>query len=184
MAFALSMDTFAVSLSCGMSAGGVKIKDALRAASFFCFFQMLMPVIGWFAGLKVRGFIALFDHWAAFGLLALVGGKMIYESFQQEECEKRNNSLEAGASNRWGAGRLIALSIATSIDALAVGLTFSFLKISIIRPLVIIGIVTFLTAFSGFFFGNKSGHFLGKKAEAGGGIVLILIGVKILLEGI
>jgi len=131
-----------------------------------------MPIIGWLAGVGFRNFISNVDHWIAFGLLVIIGGKMIYESFK----------LESSVINRelsWT--YLLFLSIATSIDAFAVGLSFSFLQVEIITPSCIIGVVTFILSMMGIVIGKKVGHFFERKIEAFGGIILVFIGFKILL---
>lgn len=170
----LSMDAFAVSISNGIQTRNKPVMStAFKLGIFFGGFQMLMPILGWFAGTTVRDLIAGFDHWIAFGLLAFVGGKMIFESFNKEE-EKVAESLTIPT--------LFLLAIATSIDAFAVGLSLSFLKTTIFIPAIIIGLITFTISFTGVFVGNKIGHFFENKAELVGGIVLIGIGIKILLE--
>jgi putative Mn2+ efflux pump MntP len=133
-----------------------------------------MPLIGWLAGLSLRDFIAGVDHWVAFGLLGLIGGKMIYGATKIGTHEKETNPLSLFV--------LLILSVATSIDALAVGLSFAFLKISIATPIIVIGFVTFLLSFLGVLVGNRLGHFFEKKMEIVGGLVLIGIGIKILIE--
>lgn len=132
-----------------------------------------MPIMGWLAGVSLRSFISDIDHWIAFGLLGFIGSKMIYESFKLETNEK-SNPLDISV--------IIILSIATSIDALAVGITFAFINVSIVTPVLVIGIVTFLVSFLGVFIGEKGGHFFEKKIEIAGGIILIAIGIKILIE--
>jgi putative Mn2+ efflux pump MntP len=174
IAFGLAMDAFAVSIATGISMKCFQTKLAFRMAIFFGFFQFLMPILGWTAGLSFRYYVETFSHWVAFGLLLFIGGKMIYESFIFDEVEKKCNA-ESFAT-------LLLLSVATSIDALAVGLSFSVLKVEIIHPVIIIGIVTFLLSFSGVYIGVKIGSFFEKKIEFLGGLVLIAIGVKILLE--
>ena len=170
----LAMDAFAVSVASGVSINRLKIKHILIIALSFGFFQGVMPIIGWLAGIGFRNFISNIDHWLAFGILCFIGSKMIYESF-----ELNSNADEEMALN---ASRLLLLSIATSIDALAVGLSFSFIKIEIITPSLIIGIVTFVLSCIGVMIGDKVGHFFEKKIEIIGGIILILIGIKILLD--
>jgi putative Mn2+ efflux pump MntP len=132
-----------------------------------------MPVLGWLAGLSFIELISGFDHWLAFGLLAFIGGRMIY-SARAASKEEKETKLTASV--------LLILSIATSIDALAVGLSFSLLRISITIPVIIIGVVTFLLSFAGFCFGNKLGQLFEREVRVVGGIVLIIIGIKILLE--
>lgn len=170
----LAMDAFAVSIGGGISLKKITLKDYLIIATFFGGFQFLMPLLGWSGGLFFRDFITNFDHWIAFGLLSLIGGKMLYESFQDEEEEDsidfRNLSV------------LLTLAIATSIDALAVGLTFSVIKTPIVESSLIIGIITFFICLFGVFVGSKFGHLFEKQAETIGGIILIGIGVKILIE--
>jgi putative Mn2+ efflux pump MntP len=173
IAFGLAMDAFAVSITNGITIKHQRINNALKIGIFFGSFQALMPLIGWLAGLRLRDFISGFDHWVAFGLLSLIGGKMIYESTKIGD-DKEIRSLNLFV--------LLLLSIATSIDALAVGLSFAFLKISIATPIIVIGIVTFMLSFLGVLVGNRLGHFFEKKMEIVGGLILIGIGIKILIE--
>lgn len=174
IAIGLSMDAFAVSVANGVSMKTLRVRHAFMIAFFFGAFQALMPVIGWLAGLRVADFIEQYDHWIAFVLLSIIGGKMIYESFRIKEAEEDPCSLNIGA--------LLVLSIATSIDALAVGLSFAFLKTAILAPVVIIGAVTFVLSFLGVVIGEKIGHLFESKIEFLGGVILIGIGGKILLE--
>jgi putative Mn2+ efflux pump MntP len=174
IAFGLSMDAFAVSITSGITIKDQKLNHALRIGLFFGSFQALMPLIGWLAGLSLRDLISGVDHWVAFGLLSLIGGKMIYEATKIGRNEKEANPL--------GVFALLILSIATSIDALAVGLSFAFLKISVATPVIVIGLVTFVLSFFGVLVGNRLGHFFEKKMEIIGGLVLIGIGVRILIE--
>jgi len=167
------MDAFAVSITNEITIKHQRINNALKIGIFFGSFQALMPLIGWLAGLRLRDFISGFDHWVAFGLLSLIGGKMIYESTKIGD-DKEIRSLNLFV--------LLLLSIATSIDALAVGLSFAFLKISIATPIIVIGIVTFILSFLGVLVGNRLGHFFEKKMEIVGGLILIGIGIKILIE--
>lgn len=173
--FGLAMDAFAVSVGSGISLKKVTLKDGIIIGTFFGGFQFIMPIIGWVAGLTFREFIVSFDHWVAFSLLSLIGGKMLYEAWQEEGEE------ETGTDFR-NLYVLLTLAIATSIDALAVGLGFSVIKTPILLAAIIIGIITFLLSFSGVYLGSKFGHLFEKQAEIIGGFVLIGIGVKILLE--
>ena len=132
-----------------------------------------MPLIGWSAGLGFRNYISGFDHWIAFGLLGIVGCKMIYESSKMEVNNKKIDPLNVYV--------LLMLSIATSIDALAVGLSLSFLNLSIILPAIIIGIITFLLSILGVYFGNRFGHYFERKIEIIGGLILIGIGIRVLI---
>jgi putative Mn2+ efflux pump MntP len=174
IAVGLSLDALAVAICSGLLVPHVRLRDALTMASFFGGFQVLMPVLGWLAGLALRGAISGFDHWVAFALLAGVGGKMIWEAARDPSCETRPDPFRIGA--------LFALAVATSIDALAVGITFSLLASSIVLPVAIIGAVTFSLSLGGVFAGRRFGAFLGHKAEIAGGIILIGIGAKILIE--
>ena len=174
IAFGLAMDAFAVSITSGITIKGLKFNNALKIAIFFGAFQAIMPLIGWLAGLGLRDFISGIDHWIAFGLLSVIGFKMIFESVKIKSNKKETNPLNVYT--------LLILSIATSIDALAIGVSFAFIKIFIVTPAIIIGIVTFLLSFLGIFIGNRFGHFFENKIEIAGGIILIVIGTKILLE--
>jgi len=173
IAVGLAMDAFAVSIAKGISVKNQKRKTAVIMATFFAVFQMLMPVIGWLAGIGLEELIMGIDHWIAFGLLALIGTRMIYDSTKKEDLQ-RDSNLRLHT--------LLTLSVATSIDALMVGLSFAFLQTVIITPIVVIGIVTFSLSFSGFHFGNVIGNILGSKIKVIGGVILIAIGVKMLLE--
>ena len=173
IAVSLAMDSFAVSIAHGMTIKNRRVATGLIMAFSFGLFQALMPVLGWLAGLTLINLISSFDHWVAFGLLASIGGKMIYSARTEPEPEK-DTKLTIPV--------LLMLSVATSIDALAVGLSFSLLQVSITTPVIAIGVVAFLLSFAGFNFGNKLGKFFERKVQVVGGIVLIAIGIKILLE--
>lgn len=169
----LSMDAFAVSICKGLSVSGSKLKSAAIIGLFFGFFQGLMPILGWVMGKQFAHTIAAFDHWIAFLILAIIGGRMIYNSIKcGESCSTSPLKIQ----------ELVLLAIATSIDALAVGVTFAFLSVKIISAAIIIGITTFVLSLGGVLFGSKCGSAFGAKAELLGGIVLVLIGLKILLE--
>jgi putative Mn2+ efflux pump MntP len=144
-------------------------------ALFFGVFQSLMPLIGWLVGSRFSSYITQFDHWIAFILLVLIGGNMIRESLQEDEEEEEQE-------DRLDYKELFLLAIATSIDALAVGITFAFLQVEIISSVLLIGIITFVISFAGVIIGNIFGSRFKNKAEILGGIILILIGIKILLE--
>ena len=173
IAIGLAMDAFAVSIANGISIKSQKRKNAFIIAAFFGGFQMFMPVIGWLAGLGLEELIMGVDHWIAFGLLAFIGSRMIYDSAKEEDL-KRDSNLRIH--------NLLTLSVATSIDALMVGLSFAFIQTAIATPILIIGLVTFLLSFIGFYFGNIIGQVLGNKIKVIGGVILIGIGLKILLE--
>lgn len=174
IALGLSMDAFAVSIAGGIAIKMLRMRHAVQIAAFFGVFQALMPVVGWFAGLSLRDFVSAFDHWIAFGLLTIIGCKMIYESFKIGKTEKAVNYLNIYI--------LFILSIATSIDALAVGFSFAFLNVSIVTPVIVIGVITFVLSFLGVVVGNRFGHIFESKIEIVGGLVLIVIGFKILVE--
>ncbi len=173
IALSLAMDAFAVSISSGVSIKKQRFNHALRIALFFGAFQAIMPLIGWLTGLKLKDFISGFDHWVAFGLLFFIGLKMIYESTKLE-VEKKDGPPSIYL--------LLLLSIATSIDALAIGFSFALLEVSIITPILIIGTITFILSFLGVLVGNKIGHLFESKMEFIGGLVIIFIGFKILIE--
>jgi putative Mn2+ efflux pump MntP len=176
IALGLSMDAVAVAMASGCAAGKgrLDVRRALLLAALFGFFQSLMPVIGWLAGLAFKGTIARFDHWLAFVLLAFIGGKMIREARRGGDCRVRGNAM--------GLAVMLGLAVATSIDALAVGLSFSLLAVSIAGPVLIIGAVTFVLSLAAVFVGRRFGGWLAGKAEVLGGLILIAIGLKILLE--
>lgn len=173
IALGIAMDTFAVSIAKGIVIERKRRKSALILASFFGGFQMLMPAIGYFAGLSFREAIMGIDHWIAFGLLTLIGSKMIYDSTKKED-GKKDETLKLHS--------VVTLSVATSIDALMVGLSFAFLQTSVLEPILVIGLVTFSLSLLGFFFGCDLGRVFGNKIKIVGGLILIAIGLRILLE--
>jgi putative Mn2+ efflux pump MntP len=169
---ALGMDAFSVAIGAGASGGKDSPRRGFRLAFHFGLFQFLMPVAGWTAGRTISVFIAEYDHWVAFILLSYVGGRMVWESIRDKK-EKETSDPTRG----W---MLVMLSVATSIDALAVGLSLALLGVSIWYPSLIIGVVAFVMTAVGFFFGGKLGRIFGKRVEALGGVILIAIGLKIL----
>ena len=177
IAVGLSMDAFAVSVTNGMTAKNLKFTYALKIAFFFGGFQFAMPVAGYFLGITFSEFIKSVDHFIAFGLLGIIGGKMIFEALTS----KVNDSAQSTA--RVSTLSLLVLAVATSIDALAVGVSFAFLGgLNVYISCGIIGIITFFICVSGVYIGKKFGALLKKGAEIFGGAVLILIGIKILAE--
>ncbi len=174
IALGLSMDAFAVSLTSGAAYKELRIKHAFRMALFFGGFQAFMPLIGALAGLGLKSYIQEADHWIAFSILSVVGGKMIYESFKIDTTEKNFHPSNILV--------LLTLSVATSIDALAVGITLSLVALNIITAVIIIGLVTFVLSYIGVYIGKKFGHFFENKIEAIGGLILIMLGIKILLR--
>lgn len=174
LAVGLSMDAFAVSVCKGLSLGKIKPKHMCIAGAWFGGFQALMPLIGYFLGSFFAEMIEKYDHWVAFVLLAIIGGNMIKESFCKDE--KVDSSMDVNS--------MLLLAIATSIDALAVGVTFAFLQVQIVPAVSFIGVITFIFSAVGVKIGSLFGTKYKSKAELFGGIVLVLIGIKILLEGI
>lgn len=174
LAVSLAMDAFAVSICKGLSMKKINWKKAIIIGLYFGIFQALMPAIGYFLGSTFESFVNNIDHWIAFILLFLIGGNMIKEAFSKEEKENCNDNVDFKT--------MIVLAIATSIDALAVGITFAFLNVNLIISAILIGIITFIISLIGVKIGNKFGSKYENKAEFFGGFVLILIGAKILLE--
>jgi len=148
--------------------------DMLRVSSSFGLFQALMLVLGWLAGRTVVGYVGKYDHWLAFALLAFVGGRMLWESFHSAGDSVRRIDITRGF-------QLLVLSVATSLDALAVGLSFAFLQVNMLVASLTIGVVAFVVTVTGFIVGRKSSKFMGKWAESIGGVILIVIGLRILL---
>lgn len=177
IAVGLSMDAFAVSVCKGLAMKRVNWGHALVIALFFGAFQALMPLLGFFLGTGFASLVEPFDHWIAFVLLALIGAKMIWDSFHEDEGEE-----EAAAGDRLDIRELFLLAIATSIDAFAVGCTFAFMAVNIAEAVAIIGVTTFALSLAGVALGNRFGTRYNRAATLGGGIVLILIGAKTLLE--
>ncbi|MFC1941545.1 manganese efflux pump MntP family protein [Chloroflexota bacterium] len=176
IALGLSADCFAVALSGSVSMGSVSLVQKIRTSLTFGFFQALMPILGWLAGRAVINLIADYDHWVAFALLAFIGIRMIWESMRNKE-DHNKVDITRGLI-------LLTLAVATSIDALAVGLTFAFLKVSIILASSLIGIVAFTATMLSFSIGRKAGELIGKRAETIGGVILIIIGLRVLLTHI
>jgi manganese efflux pump family protein len=174
-AIGLSADCFAVALCLCISKRGLTLRQFIRFPLAFGFFQAIMLVIGWLAGRTVVELISAYDHWLAFALLTVVGGRMIWESFHDEDEKNAKRDI-----SRWFT--LLALSVATSIDSLAVGLSYAFLNVDIITAAVTTGLATFVITIFGHYIGNRVGLVAGKWAEIAGGVILILTGVKILLE--
>lgn len=174
LAVGLSMDAFAVAICKGLSLGKIQKKHMAIAGAWFGGFQALMPLIGYFAGRFFAEKLTQYDHWVAFILLLFIGGSMIKESLGEEE--ESNDAMDIKT--------MFLLAVATSIDALAVGVTFAFLKVAILPAVVFIGVVTFVCSAVGIKIGSIFGTKYKSKAELCGGIILILIGLKILLEGI
>ena len=191
--FALAMDAFAVSVTKGMTLKNLTKKMAIKIALFFGVFQAAMPLIGWLLGISFQGYIQAIDYWIALILLSILGGKMIYEFYEnRKEAKEGKNEAVNEASTTLEEERvreeelsnkeLTTLAIATSIDALAVGISFAFLNVNIVSSSTIIGIITFIVCFIGVIAGKKIGGLFKDYAELVGGIILILIGINIFNE--
>lgn len=170
----LSFDSFAVSVSCGLMKQEIRFKQAALVAGSLAFFQALFPVAGWFLGTKINSLIASVDHWIAFGLLSLIGVRMIIEGVKPEGILKRFNPFNLRV--------LIGLSVATSIDALVVGLSFGFLDMPILFPMIVIGGVTFIASMLGMLFGKNVPANRSHQSLILGGVILTAMGVKIIAE--
>ena len=173
----LAMDAFAVSVCKGLGMTKLNKKQAVIIAAYFGGFQALMPLIGWILGIRFQDYITAIDHWIAFVLLGFIGGKMIYEAIKENSCEVIEE-MDAPLKHK----ELVILAIATSIDALAIGITFAFLDTPIIPAIIMIGITTFIICIIGVVVGNVFGCKYKSKAELAGGIILVLMGLKILLD--
>ena len=174
----LSMDAFAVSICQGLSMKKLNWRHAGIVALFFGGFQALMPLLGWFLGSQFASYIQQFDHWVAFVLLGIIGFNMLREALSDEEEEEE----DCACGERLDVKRLLLMAVATSIDALAVGVTFAFLQVMILPASVVIGCTTFCICVAGVAVGNYFGARFKKPAEVTGGVILMLLGVKILLE--
>jgi len=177
IAVGLSADCFAVALGGSIAMRSLSFIPVLRVSLSFGLFQTLMPVLGWVLGRTVVDFIAAYDHWVAFALLVFVGGRMLWSSFQSEESRPAGTDISKGLL-------LLTLSLATSMDALAVGLSFAFLKVNIALASAIIGVVAFTITALGFLVGRKVSSLFGRWAEVIGGVILIGIGLRIILTHI
>ena len=177
IAIALAMDSFSISITKGFSIKNINTIQTLWIGIFFGFFQGFMPILGWISGVQLQQFVSAVAPWIAFVLLVTIGLKMIYESL-------KDNEKEASAKGQFSFKELTLLGIATSIDAFAIGVTFALLDTGIIIPVIIIGIVSFLFCEIGVVIGKKMGQFFGDKFEIIGGLVLIVLGIKILLSGL
>jgi manganese efflux pump family protein len=174
IAIGMAMDAFAVSLGVGTTHYAESARPRFRLAFHFGFFQFAMPILGWFLGTRVAGLITGIDHWVAFFLLAFVGVRMVRSGLDPNQTTTTQDPSR---------GRmLVLLSVATSIDALAIGLSLAMLRVRILEPSVVIGIVTATLSFTGLFLGRKLGKAFGKKAEIAGGVVLIGIGLRVLIS--
>lgn len=176
IAVGLAMDAFAVSLASGMTIRTPKAFHGVRFGLFFGFFQFLMPVLGWLLGSYFAGYITAYDHWLAFFLLAVIGARMIWESVKGGEESEKDEARLLAVKN------MFLLAIATSIDALAIGVSFAVVNVNIWISSVTIGAVAFAFSFAGVLLGKRLGAIVGKRMEIVGGLILIAIGVKILIE--
>ncbi len=176
ISLSLSVDCFAVSLGVCVSMPCSRYSRIFRTALTFGIFQAVMPVIGWLAGRSVVEYVAPFDHWIVLVLLGIIGGKMIWEGIRGED-ETNGTAIDITRGFT-----LLILAFATSIDALAVGLSFAFLKTNILIPVILIGAVAFGATHAGFYLGRKAGRLMGERAKIFGGIVLIAIGVRVVVS--
>lgn len=177
----LSMDAFAVSICKGLGMSKLNKKQMFIIALYFGGFQALMPYIGWAVGARFSSYVSQYAHWIAFILLAIIGGKMMHEALtESEECEECEDGGEK--DKKISHKELLLLAIATSIDALAVGISFAFLNVPIIPSIIIIGLTTFIISLAGVVIGNIFGSKYKNKAEFVGGLILVAIGLKIILE--
>ena len=177
IAIGLTFDTFAVSISTGVIANSIRFPQATRVALVLALFQAVMPLIGWLIGTQVESLIGDYDHWIAFGLLSVIGIKMIIESLKKVEHRKDLNPFKKPAV-------LLGMALATSIDALIVGISFAFLDVNILLSMGVIFFTTYVVAMLGMLFGKNAGKWFGRKVEILGGLILILIGGNILFEHI
>lgn len=182
VAIALSMDAFAVCVSASLCMAAIPLAIALRAAFAFGFFQFGMPMLGWFLGSSFRTYIEHFDHWIAFGLLGFVGIKMIIEGIKDRDPAACPDPEEDKSHGIMQVNTLLVLAVATSIDAMAIGLSYNILNTPMFWPAVLIGITTFIISMAGLEFGKKMKHIMEEWAEILGGSVLLIIGLKILIE--
>lgn len=181
MAVGLAMDAFAVSVCKGLSSKRIDWPRVFATALSFGAFQALMPTLGWLLGESVRFLIEPVDHWIAFALLAIIGAKMIFDAVRDDDC---CDDDAADAGRRGFLLELLVLSVATSIDALAAGISFAMAGLPIFETVVTIGVVTFIMSLAGFAIGNRFGASFSKVASISGGAILIMLGLKILLEGL
>ena len=176
IAVGLSMDAFAVAVCKGLNMTKINYRHGLVIALFFGVFQALMPLLGWLLGTRLADYITAYDHWVAFFLLAFIGGKMLWDALHEEQSDDK-------CADKLDIKELFVLAVATSIDALAVGITFALLPdTNIALSVCLIGAITFALSFLGVVIGNKFGSRYEKKAQLAGGVILVLIGLKILLE--
>lgn len=178
IAVGLSMDAFAVSVCKGLCMKRLNVRQAVVIALFFGGFQALMPLIGWALGTQFEKYITPVDHWIAFVLLAIIGGKMLWDAFHEDDIE----GASCPADGKLDLRELVMMAVATSIDALAIGITLAFLRVDIVASVGLIGITTFVLSIVGVAVGHRFGARYEKPATIAGGVVLILIGLKILLE--
>ena len=184
IAVGLSMDAFAVAIGKGLGMKRLDMRHALVIALFFGGFQALMPVIGWLLGSAFAQYVEAVDHWIAFVLLALIGANMIREALHEDDGEPASENADDGARQRIDVRELLLMAIATSIDALAVGVTLSFLHVNIVFAALFIGVITFALSLGGVVAGQRVGSRWRKPSSIAGGIILIAIGVKILVESL
>jgi manganese efflux pump family protein len=182
LALSLSMDTLAVSVTIGICKEGLRPRHAMKAASFFAFFQTLMPAAGYLAGIKLITLIQPFDHWVAFALLAFIGGKMIYETLHETAVVDSDDAPSCPREDPTSSRRLALLAMATSIDALAAGISLAVGRTPVAAAFLIIALVTFFVSLTGTLLGKRLGAVFNRRACLAGGAMLILLGIKIVVE--
>jgi manganese efflux pump family protein len=184
IAVSLSLDAFAVTIANSCAICGLQLKYGIRMSLFFAIFQVVMPAIGWVAGVTFCRYIQAFDHWIAFVLLAVTGGRMIIEGIRARQQTTTTECFVTPKTDCRRLSTLLVLSLATSLDAMAIGISFAVLGVPILEPLLVIGVVTFIICFSGFFLGKFLRNSIQLPFEIISGIVLVLIGCKILIDGL
>jgi putative Mn2+ efflux pump MntP len=178
IAVGVALDAFAVSICCGIASREHHVRKAFIAGAFFGGFQTLMPLVGWAAGFSLRFILEPFGHWIAFVLLGAVGGKMVYEAINDNDSDDDDKPCQ----NQYSLYAMLVMALATSIDALGVGASFAFVNAPILLSALLMGIVTFIFSFAGVFIGKFFGHLFERRFEIAGGVVIVLIGWKILIE--
>lgn len=183
ISIALAMDAFSISITKGFTLKNITTMQSLWFGIFFGGFQVLMPILGYISGSQLEQLVSSVAPWIAFILLVSIGSKMIYENLKENNGEGGEYE-SSDTKNKFSFKELTLLAIATSIDAFAIGVTFAILKTPLLVPLIMIGVITFILSEIGIYIGKKIGHFFGDKFEIIGGIILILLGAKILLDGL
>lgn len=180
IAFALSLDAFATSISCGIKLRRIQISRFIKIAAAFGLFQAFMPLLGWTLGRFIKDYIQTFDHWIAFAVFFALAAKTLYDAFWGQDDEQDGKCKECACDNH---SCLLFLAVATSIDAFVIGLVFALYNVNLIWSILLIGVVTFLISLAGCFIGNRARHYLGKWSEIIAGLILLVLAVKALIDG-